>query len=103
MDSPIDKHMAIRLLSELARWQDRPVYQNLGLGVALSWTKTELATWFENAQSAFAGCTQLSISFDPSDYTGEETNVAVAYRWDENLSTIAPISVPWLTCAHHHS
>ena len=41
----------------------------------------------------FAECEHPNISFDPSTYRGEETNVAVAYREDNNIACLPPLKV----------
>ena len=65
--------------------------QGLSPRVGHGWTLVELNQFMMNSVAKFGGRLQVSMAFDPSTYTGEETAVAVLYSPSAGSSTYGPI------------
>ena len=58
------------------------------------WEAIDCELFMNNSSDSFQGCKQLSVAFDPSTYSGEDTRVAVAYNLRNGMSTVAIKTIP---------
>eukprot|EP00959_Pyramimonas_sp_CCMP1952_P132747 2775594-Pyramimonas_sp.AAC.1 len=63
----------------ILRLGDQNTFGNIDESRSKQWGRLRVYMSLEKVKDAFRGCKQLSISFDPSTYNGEETAVAVVY------------------------
>ena len=53
------------------------------------WEAIDCELFMNNSSDNFQGCKQLSVAFDPSTYSGEDTGGAVAYNLRTGMPTVA--------------
>ena len=58
------------------------------------WEAIECDLVLGNSRASFTGCKKISLAFDPSTYSGEETGVAVAYNQRSKVSTVMLKTIP---------
>ena len=93
----IDPHVVFNLLAKASRMNstprqvlkfnnDRDEWRSLSLNPSDKWSLRELDMYMRNARDAMHAEVQLSISFDPSTYNGEETMVSQIYSWMKDIA-----------------
>lgn len=80
--------------SEYLQYNETDVSLRVSTGNAHTWEAIDCDLFMQNSSSAFRGCKQISLAFDPSTYSGEDTGVATAYNPTTDVSTVSIKIIP---------